>query len=126
MCGRAGDVSFGVDLDLDLHAAGAGLERGSEEELRELPHVRCGIHADRVGDLAERVEQRTDRTMRDAHVVEVFAVAQRVWEVDRVQAGATAEDELGAEERVVGDLAEQAAQCEVLLDLVRARPRRTA
>lgn len=59
-------------------------------------------------------------------VVEVLAVAARFGQHDLVQAGAAAEDQLLAENRVVGDLDDEAREDQVLLDLFLGEPRSDA
>jgi hypothetical protein len=99
---RLGDVH----LDLDADAADAFGRLGVEVDMDHLAgSLTAGDgEAHPVRDLAERLCERLDASVRRTHVVEVLGVAQRRGEVELVQAGAAAHRELGAEHVVAGDL----------------------
>lgn len=111
-----------VHFDLDPHCSATGLKRRAEKDFRLHRHCGLHLHTESRTDDSNSIEQFAHPVGATAHVVEVFAIAERRREVELVQAGSAAEDELLAEVGIVRNLDDQTGEDEVLLDLVERRP----
>lgn len=65
------------------------------------------VKADARGYRADGIEDRPDPRVRRAHIVQVFAVSAGRVHDELVQAGAPAEHQFVAQERMLGDLNNQ-------------------
>ena len=80
------------------------------------------LEAETITNIGKRAEDRADRSFAAPDLVEVFAVSERRWQPQLVEAGAAAHDEFVAEQGMAGDLDHELAQDEVLFDVVERRP----
>ena len=114
-----------VDLDLELQGRGRlGLGRKAEHEVHRVPGLFALALAQPGECVADGIDRRADRFGFRLHKVDVFRVAQRLLEEQLVDRGSTAEGHLASQCWRVEEVAQCAADDQILLYLRRVRPGR--
>lgn len=110
-----------VDLELDL-ALDPGRRHEPPEHLGMLRHLGSDLVPQAPAHLRQPLHDVADAAGARPDVVEVLAVAAGRVQVELVEGGAAANDELPAEQVVVRDLADGMGEKQILLDLVGVGP----
>jgi len=113
------DLHFQVQLGV-----GRSFRSEPEDEMDRMTGAVAMEVAEPRQRLANRVDRRANPLRADLHQVDILRVAQRLSEQQLVDCGAAAKGDPAFQLRRVEEIAERAADDQVLLDLPQIRPRR--
>jgi len=113
----------GIDFNLNFQGGiRLGLGRKPEDKVHRVGRVLALAVAEPRESLADGVGSRTDLLALCLNQVYVFGVAKRLLEDQLVDRGAAAKRDLACQRRCVEQIAQRAADNQILLDLLRGRP----
>ena len=116
-------VFAGIDLDLDLQGGiRLGLGRKPEDKVHRVARLLTLAVAEPRQSLTDGAGDCADLLGLCLHQVDVFGVAKRLLEEQFVNGGAAAKRNLARQRWRIEQVAQRAADNQILLDLLRGRP----